>query len=68
MPFQNKVSTFLETRGISAYRMIKDSGISDSTGYKMARHSDYVPSIAVLEKICDFYQIDIGVLIERVEK
>ena len=64
MPMRNKVKQFLESRGISAYRMIQDAKISDTTGYKLAADSSYIPSAKVLEAICEAYKVQPGELLE----
>jgi len=60
----NKVKPFLESRGMSAYQFIKDTGIAPATGYKLAKSSSYLPGIRVLEAICDTYQIQPGDILE----
>lgn len=66
MPMRNKVKKFLENRGLSAYRMIQDTKISDTTGYKIASDPTYIPSAKVLEAICETYRIQPGELLEWV--
>lgn len=61
---RNKVKEFLEKRGLSAYRMIQDAGISDTTGYRLASDPNYVPSAKVLVALCDTYQVQPGDLLE----
>ncbi len=60
----NKVKPFLESRGMSAYQFIKDTGIAPATGYKLAKSASYLPGIRVLEVICDTYQVQPGDIIE----
>lgn len=57
MPMQNRVKQFLTERGLTTYQFIKDTGIAPATGYKLAKNSSHLPSINVLEVICDRYQI-----------
>jgi DNA-binding Xre family transcriptional regulator len=57
MALKNTIKALLEQRGITAYRLIKDTGISETTGYELARNPDHLPSITVIEKICDRYKI-----------
>lgn len=54
---KNKVKKFLEHRGLTAYRMIHDAKISDTTGYKLAADPTYIPSAKVLEALCEAYQV-----------
>ena len=57
MPMRNKIKQFLESRGLSAYRMIQDTKISDTTGYKLAADPTYIPSSKILEALCEAYRI-----------
>jgi DNA-binding Xre family transcriptional regulator len=61
---RNKIKQFLESRGLSAYRMIQDANISDTTGYKLAADPGYIPSAKVLEAICEAYRVQPGELLE----
>jgi hypothetical protein len=45
---------FIERKGITMYRLAKDSNISPDTAYKF-QDPRYLPSIKVVEKICDTY-------------
>jgi transcriptional regulator with XRE-family HTH domain len=56
MPMKNRIKYFLKEQEISAYRFIEDTGISASTGYELARNPDHLPSLRVLEQICDTYR------------
>lgn len=53
----NRVKEFLRQRGITPYRFIKETGISPTTGYKLANDPNHLPSITVLAVICDKYQV-----------
>ena len=61
---KNKIKQFLEARDITAYRFIKDTGISDTTGYRLAADGSYIPSAKVLEAICKTYTVQPGDLLE----
>ena len=63
---RNKVKQFLELRQLSAYRLVKDTGISDTTGYRLAADPTYVPSAKVLEAICETYRVQPGEILEWV--
>jgi transcriptional regulator with XRE-family HTH domain len=52
---KNRVKQFLEEQNISAYRFIEETGVSSSTGYELARNPSHLPSLRVLEQICDTY-------------
>lgn len=60
---RNRVKDFLRDRGITAYQFIKDTGIAPATGYKLAKNPRHLPSINVLEVICDRYQVQPAELI-----
>lgn len=60
MAIKNKIKQFLDDRELTAYRLIQDTGISDTTGYKLASDPTYIPSAKVLAAICDTYRIEPG--------
>ena len=68
MPMKNKIKQFLESRQLSAYQFIKDTGVAPATGYKLAKSPDYLPGIRVLEVICDTYRVQPGELLEWVDE
>ncbi|MGJ5672700.1 MAG: helix-turn-helix domain-containing protein [Nostochopsis sp.] len=68
MPIQNRVKSFLESRNLSAYQFIKDTGIAPATGYKLAKKSSYLPSVRVLEVICDTYKVKLSEILEWIEE
>ena len=57
MALQNVIHNLLTQKGITAYQFIKDTGISDTTGYDLAKNPNHLPSITVIGKICKAYQI-----------
>lgn len=67
MPMKNTVRSFLDKKGLSVYKFIQDTGIAPATGYKLAKKADYLPSVRVLEAICDTYKVQPGELLEWVE-
>lgn len=67
MPMKNKVTAFLEERGITAYQFIKDTGISENTGYGLNRDPNHLPSIKVIRTICDTYKIQPNDILEWVK-
>ena len=36
MPMKNKIKAFLDKNNLTAYRFIKDTGLSETTGYRLA--------------------------------
>ena len=57
MALKNRVKEFLQERQLSAYQFIRDTGISETTGYELARNPKHLPSIASIGRICQKYQI-----------
>lgn len=68
MVLKNRVKEFTKNRGITVYRFIKDTGIAPNTGYKLARDADHLPSITVLETICDRYGVQPNEIVELVKQ
>ena len=67
MPMRNKIKSFLDERKLSAYALIKETGIAPATGYKLAKDPSHLPSIRVLEVLCDQYKVQPGEFIEWVD-
>lgn len=65
---QNRVKDFLRDRRLTVYQFIKDTGIAPTTGYKLARDPSHLPSIRVLETLCEYYGVTPNDLIEMVER
>ena len=66
MVLKNRVKEFTEARGITLYKFIQQTGIAMSTGYKLSQNPDQLPSVAVLQAICDRYEIQPGEILEWV--
>ncbi|MDV3002797.1 MAG: hypothetical protein N5P05_004452 (plasmid) [Chroococcopsis gigantea SAG 12.99] len=60
---RNRVQHFLAERQLTPYRFIKDTGIAPTTGYKLAKDPNHLPSITVLKLICDCYKVQPGEII-----
>jgi DNA-binding Xre family transcriptional regulator len=67
MPLQNRVREFTEERGITIYRFIQQTGIAMSTGYKLSQNPNQLPSMAVLQAICDRYEVQPTEIIYRID-
>lgn len=67
MPMKNKVKAFIDRKGITVYRFIKDTGIATNTGYSLYRNDRHMPSPGVLAAICDTYQVQPSEILEWVE-
>ena len=57
MALKNLIKELLAEKGITAYQFIKDTGISGTTGYELARNPWHIPSTGSIAKICDAYEI-----------
>jgi DNA-binding Xre family transcriptional regulator len=57
MVLKNRVKEFTQSRGITIYKFIQQTGIAMSTGYKLSQNPDQLPSMAVLQAICNRYEI-----------
>lgn len=64
MALRNTIKKFLDSRGISTYQMQKDTGIAPNTAYGLAKDPSKIPSGAVLDRICEVYEIQPGELLE----
>lgn len=64
MPLRNRVKELVDSMGISRYQFCKDTGLTQNTGYRLYKDSDYIPGSDALLKICKAYKIQPGVLIE----
>ena len=66
MVLQNKVKEFTESRGLTIYKFVQQTGIAMSTGYRLSQNPTHLPSIAVLEAICDRYEVQPSEILEWV--
>ena len=66
MPMINKVKSLVDARGISVYQFRKDTGVAQTTAYELYNNPQHLPSIRVLERICDAYNIQPNDVVERV--
>jgi len=57
MPVRNTVKRFVDERGVTRYQFAKDTGISPTTAYGLYDNPNQVPNVTVLNKLCDFYQV-----------
>jgi transcriptional regulator with XRE-family HTH domain len=67
MVLKNRVKEFTENKGITIYKFAKDVGISFNTGYRLSNDPTHLPSITVLEMICDRYGVQPGEIVELVK-
>ena len=61
---RNKVKQFVDSRNLTAYRFIKETGIAPGTGYKLYKNPKHMPSPSVLEVICDTYEVQPNEILE----
>jgi DNA-binding Xre family transcriptional regulator len=57
MVLKNRVKEFTESKGLTIYKFVQQTGIAMSTGYKLSQNPSHLPSITVLQAICDRYEI-----------
>ncbi len=51
---------------MSVYKFRKDTGIAQATAYELYNNPKHLPSIRVLERICETYRIQPNDVIEMV--
>jgi DNA-binding Xre family transcriptional regulator len=67
MVLKNRVKEFTEEKGITVYKFVQQTGIAMSTGYKLSQNPDQLPSMAVLQAICDRYEIQPNEIVYRAD-
>ena len=67
MVLKNRVKEFTKNKGITIYKFAKDVGISFNTGYRLSNDPTHLPSITVLQAICDRYEIQPNEIIYRID-
>lgn len=60
----NKVKLLVDSKGISVYRFGKEAGIAQTTAYALYNDPRHLPSIGVLKRICEVYQVQPNDVIE----
>ena len=66
LTIRNRIRQFVDERGLTVYRLIKDTGISGTTGYALAKHPDRIPDSTTMDAICRTYKCQPGAFIEYV--
>ena len=67
MNFAQRLIEIMETRGLTAYRVSKGTGISDSLlGYYRSGKND--PSSENLVKLADYFNVSVDYLLGRTDK
>lgn len=66
MPVKNTIKDFLDSRGLTVYRFHKDTGLSQTTAYRLYNESAEIPRSDVMQKICDAYRIQPGEILRWV--
>ena len=67
MVLKNRVKEFTEEKGITVYKFIQQTGIAMSTGYKLSQNPDQLPSMAVLQAICDRYGVQPNEIVYHID-
>lgn len=60
----NRIGKFIEHRGISRYRFWQDTKLGRDTAYRLCNDPTYIPTGAVLDKICSTYRLQPGEFLE----
>jgi DNA-binding Xre family transcriptional regulator len=60
----NKIQEFINSKNISKYKFMKDTGVAQRTAYDLCNNPTQLPSPDVLRKICNTYQIQPGEILE----
>lgn len=66
MQFDNRLLHLLEERGITAYRLSKDTGIPDSM-LKRWKSGDNLPSLEKAVQLADYFEVSIDYLVGRTD-
>lgn len=66
LAIRNRIKAFVKERGITVYRLIQDTGISNTTGYALANNPNQVPDAKTLNAICNAYRCSFDELLEHV--
>ncbi len=67
MPVRNTIKAFIDARGITPYQFGKETGIAQGTAYALYNNPEQRPSPSVLDKICDFYEVQPSAFLEWVK-
>ena len=60
----NRINDFVDQRGISRYRFWQDTSLGRDTAYRLYNYPSYIPTGAVLDKICSTYKMQPGEFLE----
>ena len=60
----NRIKKFIDQRGISRYRFWQDTNLGRDTAYRLCNDPSYIPTGAVLDKICSTYKMQPGEFLE----
>ena len=66
MPMINKVKNLVDSKGISVYKFRQETGIAPTTAYELYNNPKHLPSIRVLERVCESYEIQPNDVLEIV--
>ncbi|MBE9209682.1 helix-turn-helix transcriptional regulator [Nostoc sp. LEGE 06077] len=65
MPVRNTVRRFIDEKlKITRYEFSERTGLSKTTVYSLYENPEQIPNRLALNKICDFYKIQPGELLE----
>ncbi|PSB05551.1 XRE family transcriptional regulator [Pleurocapsa sp. CCALA 161] len=56
MMIKNDIKSLMDARGLSRYRLWKDTGFNRETAYRLYDDPDYIPSKTIMEKLWEIYR------------
>ncbi|MDJ0650660.1 MAG: helix-turn-helix transcriptional regulator [Xenococcaceae cyanobacterium MO_188.B19] len=62
----NKIKNVVDSQKISVYKFRQETGISSTTAYELYNNPKHLPSIRVLERICQAYDLQPNDVLEMV--
>ncbi len=62
----NKIKNLVDSKGISVYKFRQETGISSTTAYELYNNPKHLPSIRVLERVCEAYELQPNDVLEIV--
>ena len=68
MAIVNTIKQFVDSRGLSAYRFRKETGIAQATAYSLYKKPSQIPRSDVLDAICTAYGVQPGEILQWVSK
>ena len=68
MPIRNRIKEFVDSRKLTPYRFVKETGLAPGTGYKLYNDPRHLPSVLTLQIICDTYEVQPSEILKWVKE